>query len=173
MGSKNDFKLTGYADADLAGDKQTRETTIGTLVSLNGLIIWSSKRAKCIIDSTCEAEYIAISKFSKDIEWLLILMDYLRLKISKPIIFNDNQAAIRQIHNEVVSQKLRHIDVKFHRIRSLLDKVDVEYIQSSQQLADILTKALSTQLHLKNYLKYQLLNDAIAHVDFMFNKGEC
>ncbi|KAH7645878.1 hypothetical protein HUG17_1416 [Dermatophagoides farinae] len=128
-------------------ESTTRETTIGTLVSLNGPIIWSSKRAKCIIDSTCEAEYIATSKCSKDIQWLLILMDYLRLNIPKPIIFNDNQAAIRQIHGEVVSQKLRHIDVKFHRIRSLLGKVDVEYIQSSQQLADILTKALSTQLH--------------------------
>ncbi|KAH7638465.1 copia protein [Dermatophagoides farinae] len=121
--------------------------TMNTPISSTNDWYLESTRAKCIIDSTCEAEYIATSKCSKDIQWLLILMDYLRLTIPKPIIFNDNQAAIRQIHGEVVSQKLRHIDVKFHRIRSLLGKVDVEYIQSSQQLADILTKALSTQLH--------------------------
>ncbi len=56
----------------------------------------------------------------------------------------DNQSAIKLIKNPVYHKRTKHIDVKYHFIREKYqDKtVNIEYVNSNEQLADIFTKAL-------------------------------
>ena len=56
----------------------------------------------------------------------------------------DNQSAIRLIQNPENHLKTKHIAVKYHHTRKLQQKsvIDVIYINTKQQTADIFTKAL-------------------------------
>nr|XP_016491297.1 PREDICTED: uncharacterized mitochondrial protein AtMg00810-like [Nicotiana tabacum] len=59
----NSFKLEGFLDADLAGDKEDRKSTSGTCQLLGkALISWNSKKQTSVALSTTEAEYIAIGQ---------------------------------------------------------------------------------------------------------------
>ena len=50
--------LQGYGDADYAGDRDSRKSTSGYLVTFaGGVVSWQSKLQKCISLSTTEAEY--------------------------------------------------------------------------------------------------------------------
>ncbi len=54
------MKLVGYSDADGAGDKDERKSTMGYAFILGGAAItWCSKKQPCVSLSTMEAEYIA------------------------------------------------------------------------------------------------------------------
>ncbi|XP_016484355.1 secreted RxLR effector protein 161-like [Nicotiana tabacum] len=59
----NNFKLEGFSDTDLAGDKKDRKSTNGTCQLLGKtLISWNSKKQGSVVLSTTEAEYIPIGQ---------------------------------------------------------------------------------------------------------------
>lgn len=63
--------LTGYSDADYAGDRDTRRSTTGYVFTYNGTAVsWNSKRQSSTAMSTMEAEYYAASLASKEAIWL-------------------------------------------------------------------------------------------------------
>ena len=59
----------------------------------------------------------------------------------------DNQSAIKLVHNNEFHQRTKHINVKFHFIREKQqDKtVEVKYIETGRQPADMCTKRLSRE----------------------------
>ncbi|XP_075076538.1 secreted RxLR effector protein 161-like [Nicotiana tabacum] len=67
----NSFKLEGFSDADLAGDKEDRKSTSGTCQLLGkALISWNSKKQASVALSTTEAEYIAIGQCCTQLLWM-------------------------------------------------------------------------------------------------------
>ena len=67
--------LTGYSDADWAGDKEDRKSTSGSIFLLHGgAISWASKKQTFMVLSMIEAEYIALSNASKDACWIKQLL---------------------------------------------------------------------------------------------------
>ena len=56
----------------------------------------------------------------------------------------DNSSAICLAKNPVLHGKVKHINVRFHFLRDNVEKGDVElkYLDTKHQLADILTKPL-------------------------------
>lgn len=68
----------------------------------------------------------------------------------------DNMSAIKLIKNPEFHQRSKHIDVKYHFIRNLYEsgELDVKYVKSEDQIADIFTKALGKPRFL--YLKEKL-----------------
>lgn len=60
-------------------------------------------------------------------------------------IYIDNKAAIFSSENNVINNKLKHIDIRYHFIRELINNktIKLEYIKSSENLADGLTKFLN------------------------------
>lgn len=95
--------------------------------------------------STCEAEYIAAATAACQGVWLARLLgdmknteaEQVRLKI-------DNKAAISLSKNPVFHDRSKHIDTRFHFLRECVEDghVEVEFIGTNGQLADILMKAL-------------------------------
>ncbi|UYV61249.1 hypothetical protein LAZ67_1004106 [Cordylochernes scorpioides] len=99
----------------------------------------------CVSLSTTESEYIAASKATKEAIWLSQLLRELHQEQVKPTtIFCDNQICIRLVHNPEYHKRTKHIDISYHFIRDHFQKhaIDLLYVCSNDQAADIFTKAL-------------------------------
>lgn len=106
---------------------------------------WSSRRQRCTAQSTTEAEFVAASEAAKEAVWLIqLLLEF--GKENKPSLLCDNQSAIALVKNPVFHQRTKHIDVRVFYIREVQEKgiINIDYISTEHQLADILTKALPT-----------------------------
>ncbi|XP_070049870.1 secreted RxLR effector protein 161-like [Nicotiana tomentosiformis] len=67
----NNFKLEGFSDADLVGDKEDKKSTSGTCQLLEKtLISWNSKKHGSMAFSSTEAEYIAIGQCCAPFLWM-------------------------------------------------------------------------------------------------------
>lgn len=138
--------LHAFSDADFAADLDDRRSTTGVVLILNGgPVSWKSQRQSCVSLSTTESEYVAAAEAAKDVVWIRRLLQDLGSDQTKPtILFCDNQSAIKLVRNPQFHQRTKHIDVKFHFIRDLQDEhvVDVVYVNTESQLADLFTKGL-------------------------------
>jgi hypothetical protein len=138
--------LQAYSDADFAANVDDRRSTTGVVLMLNGgPVSWKSKRQSCVSLSTTESEYVAAAAAAKEIVWMRRLLQDLGCNQLKPTyLFCDNQSAIKLVRNPQFHQRTKHIDVKFHFIRDLQEYkvIDVVYVNSEGQLADLLTKGL-------------------------------
>ncbi len=73
-------------------------------------------------------------------------------KIEKPlIIFEDNQSTIKTANNMIQSERTKHIDVRHHFIREKVaeKRIEVKYLKTDDQIADIFTKSLQRVKHEK------------------------
>ena len=96
--------------------------------------------------STTEAEYIATCAASNDAIWLQKMLSGLfDLQLEATWIYCDNQSCIKLSENPVFHDKSKHIEIKYQYIRDMVEKGAVEllYIATEQQIADVLTKPLS------------------------------
>ena len=66
-------------------------------------------------------------------------------QIQPTMIYCDNVSAIKLAKNPVHHSRTKHFDMKYHFIRDLVQKNDVElkHINTKHQLADIFTKAVA------------------------------
>ena len=138
--------LIAYADADWASDTVGRKAVSGNLIMLAGApILWSSRKQKTTALSSTESEYMSASDCCKQILWVEHLYEELGFNIKSIILCVDNQGAIFSASNPVVHNRMKHIDIRYHFIRDCIEKEQVilKYIDTNEQLADILTKSLT------------------------------
>lgn len=148
--STSSLSLTGYCDADYAGDIDTRKSTTGYLFVLNnGAISWNSKRQPTVAASTTEAEYMAAATAVKEALWLRKLCNSLDIPTTTVKIYCDNQSAIKLLRNPIFSVRSKHIDVAHHFARERVQSKEVEftYVPTAEMAADIFTKVLPQSKH--------------------------
>jgi hypothetical protein len=139
------LNIVGAGDADWGGDMQDRKSTSGFAIRIgNSLISWQSSKQKCVSLSTMQAEYIAMTECVKEAVWASKLLKDLGFADQTPTIRCDNQAAIATLKNEAQHSLAKHIDIRYHFIKDLMEEglLTVEYVRSEENLADILTKPL-------------------------------
>jgi hypothetical protein len=145
--------LLGYADSDWASDVNDRKSTSGYVFTLGGgAISWSSKKQPTVALSSTEAEYIAGAHAAKEATWLRLLLSELGQDMSSPTILHvDNQSAIAIARNPEFHERTKHIDVRYHYIRQVIDDgtLYLEYAPTQEQVADVLTKGLPPASHIK------------------------
>lgn len=98
--------------------------------------------------STVEAEFRAMAQGVCEILWLRILLSELGLLSSSPLmLYCDNKAAINIANNPVQHDRTKHIEINRHFIKEKLGAgiICLPYVQTTNQLADILTKGLNPQ----------------------------
>ncbi|GJX93395.1 retrovirus-related pol polyprotein from transposon TNT 1-94 [Tanacetum coccineum] len=140
--------LTAFADADHAGCQDTRRSTSGSMQFLGDrLVSWSSKRQKSAAISSTEAEYIAMSGCCAQILWMRShLIDY-GIGFNKIPMYRDNKSAIALSCNNVQHSRSKHIDIRFHFIKEHVENgvIELYFVNTEYQLADIFTKALARE----------------------------
>jgi len=144
-------RLHGYCDSDWAGDVDDRRSTTGFYFSLgSGSITWSSKRQATVALSSTEAEYVAASTAARELIWLRCLLAEVGLIQTVPtVILGDNQGCIALTKNPVLHARSKHIEIHHHFIREQVAKGNavLEYCNTGQMWADVLTKAVSRDKH--------------------------
>nr|GEY77862.1 hypothetical protein [Tanacetum cinerariifolium] len=111
--------LTAYVDADHAGCQDTRRSTSGSAQFLGDkLILWMRSQ----------------------------LTDY-GFDFNKIPLYCDNHSAIALCCNNVQHSRSKHIDIRHHFIREQVERgvVELYFVSTNYQLADISTKALPRQ----------------------------
>jgi len=85
---------------------------------MNAPISWCSKKKNVVALSLCEVEYIA-AEATCQCSWLETLLEELKLEQKKPVqLFVDNKYAISLSKNPVFHGRSKHIETKFHFLRS-------------------------------------------------------
>ncbi|GJX53539.1 retrovirus-related pol polyprotein from transposon TNT 1-94 [Tanacetum coccineum] len=110
------FALRAFVDADYAGCQDTRR----------------------------KAEYIALSGCCAQILWMRSQLSDYGFKFNKIPLYCDNQSAIALCCNNVQHSRSKHIDIRHHFIKEQVENrvVEVYFVETKYQLADIFTKAL-------------------------------
>jgi hypothetical protein len=143
----HDFTLSGYTDSDWAGSVFDRESTSGCCFSLaSTMISWQSRKQSSIALSTAEAEYIVACSTSCEAIWLRkLLTDLFDLEMEVTTFLCDNQSCIKMTENLVFHDKSKHIEIRYHYIRDMVQRgaIKFQYVSTNEQVADVLTKPLS------------------------------
>ena len=143
--------LTGWCDADYATCTVSRKSRTGYVFSVaGGAVAWQSKLQATVALSTAEAEYTAASHAAKECTWIARIARLLGVHPNHPPVLRvDNQAAIKLAVSGGHSARTKHIDVSVMHIRSavLRKLLLVEYVNTKDNVADMLTKALAPEQH--------------------------
>ncbi|GKA71075.1 hypothetical protein Tco_0777214 [Tanacetum coccineum] len=108
------------------------------------LVSWSSKKQKSTAISTTEAEYIALSGCCAQILWMRSQLSDYGFVFNAIPMYCDNQSAIALCCNSVQHSRSKHIDIRHHFIKEQVERriVELYFVETKYQLADIFTKAL-------------------------------
>ena len=94
--------------------------------------------------STAEAEYIAAASCTSQVIWIQSQLRDYGLNMKKIPLYCDSESAIRICHNPVQHSKTKHIALRYHFIKDHVEdgNVEVHFVRTTDQLADVFTKAL-------------------------------
>ena len=96
-----------------------------------------------------EPEYITLFLGAQQAAWIWQFYDQLGFPLKSPIvIYSDSQAAINVTKAEHTHKLSKHLDIKLHSIRERIQggQIEVRYVPTKDNLADIFTKSLGRNL---------------------------
>ncbi|GJZ78157.1 hypothetical protein Tco_0642829 [Tanacetum coccineum] len=111
------------------------------------LISWSSKRQKSTTISSMEAKYIALSGCCAQILWMRSQLTDYGFGFNKIPMYCDNKSVIALCCNNVQHSRSKHINIRFYFIKEHVENgvIELYFVNTEYQLADIFTKALGRE----------------------------
>jgi len=88
-----------------------------------------------------------MAEAAKEALWLWIFLRKFGFKGRPILIRGDNQGALKLVESEEHHRRTKHIDVRFRFLRDVVENesLELEYVSTDDNVADILTKALFRQ----------------------------
>ncbi|KAG8479747.1 hypothetical protein CXB51_029269 [Gossypium anomalum] len=137
-------KLVGYSDADWASSVEDRRSTTGYVIYLGeNPIAWCSKKQAVVSRSSSEAEYRSLSNCVSEVLWVKQLLEEIGVGLKQTsVIWCDNTSTVFMSANPTHHAKVKHVEIDHHFVREkVLDgTLQVNYVPSANQVADVLTK---------------------------------
>jgi hypothetical protein len=177
--SHGNLRPYGYCDADHGSDWSRRSIAGYIFFLAGGPISWQAKLMGEVCISTAESEIRAIDSAYNPIReaaWLIKVLEELGHKMLGPqrfdqiklrtnsdfsnlkpvVVFEDNQAAIKYASNPTSHTLMKHLDrhLKWIRQQVTKNKVELIYIETLLQLADMFTKSLEPNLFWTHVSKF-------------------
>ena len=138
--------MVGYTDAAWAGSAADHRSTSGYTFSLgSAAIACNSKKQPTVALSSTEAKYRGVAVATCEAIWLKRLLKELQEEVLDPTtIYWDNLSSIQLAKNPVIHARTKHIEVHYHFVRErvLSGEVELQYVPTDRQTADIFTKPL-------------------------------
>ena len=109
------------------------------------LVTWKSKKQSVVSKSSTEAEFRALSRGVDKVIWIRGTLKDLQIPYEELIrAFCDNKSAICIAHDPVNHNRTKHINIDSFYIKEKLEGkiLYIEYVPTTEQCADILTKGL-------------------------------
>ena len=102
--------------------------------------------------SSMEAELIALNETAKTVMFYRVFLKEMGYEQStKSMIKVDNQSAIQMSRSQMATYRNRHIPLRYYKIKELLrTDIDLEWVQSKDNVADLFTKNVSKDLFKKH-----------------------
>ncbi|XP_062557506.1 uncharacterized protein LOC134222364 [Armigeres subalbatus] len=142
----SDHQVIGFADANWATDVNDRRSVSGIQFKLYGATVsWSTRKQSTVSLSSTEAECSALADAACEAIWIQKVLGELGVQEGRsPLLYEDNQSTIAIMESAGPSKRLKHTDIKLHFVRECvaMKKLEVRYISTSEQQADLLTKGL-------------------------------
>lgn len=109
-----------------------------------GSVEWRTKKQPVVALSSTEAEFVSLSEGTANLLWVKGLLEELNFDCGSVPVFEDNQSCIKCL-DKWEHNRLCHMNVKYNFVRDLAKNkiINVQYVNSENQCADIFTKALS------------------------------
>ena len=143
---KSNAGILAYCDSDWASDPDDRKSHTGMIIQMaTGPVSWVSHKQKTVALSSTEAEYMAMSDSCRQLMWLRSLFNEIGFPVQTLPLCGDNQGSIFLASNPIQEKRTKHIDIRYHYIRERIEQEEVElfYVRTEDNIADILTKNLA------------------------------
>ncbi|GKF38807.1 hypothetical protein Tco_0118868 [Tanacetum coccineum] len=136
--------LNAYSDVDWAKCIVTRKSVTRYCIFLNNsLVSWKSKNQNTLSKSSTEAKYRALASITSEVIWILKFLKDLQIEKLLPVLLHcDSNSAIKIAANPVFHERTKHLEIDLHLVREKILKgvVKTVKVDSSNQIADIITK---------------------------------
>ncbi|KAD3338048.1 hypothetical protein E3N88_33569 [Mikania micrantha] len=142
----DDPLILGYVDSDFAKDLDRGRSITGYGFKVIGsMVSWKANLQHVVALSTTESEYIALTEAVKEAMWLKGFVTDLGFDQVDALVLCDSQGAVQLSKNQRFHERKKHINVKLHFIRDVIEskEVMVEQIDTLCNAADMFTKALA------------------------------
>ena len=159
-----EFKVDAYADVDWQGCIDTRRSTTGQMFTIaRSPVSWSSKRQATVVQSTCEAKYVAGAEAVKEAIQIKRFINDLQIDgiyVSHIPLYVDNTSAIKLIKNAEDHQYTKYIDTRHYFIRECVQDshIVITSILGADNPVDILIKPLG-RLTFERYIDTMGMTD--------------
>ena len=142
----NAVTLTGYVDADHAGDRMSRRSRTGYLIFMqSALIQFLSKKQGSVEGATFGSEFMAAKAFAEANRGLRYKLRMMGVPLDGPTyVYADNMSVLHNTTTPESTLKKKSNAIAYHLVREAvaMDEMIMGYIRSDENLADILTKVL-------------------------------
>ena len=144
-----------YVDADYANKDNDKRSVSRVAVMVGGTVVNASSTTQHYVTlSTSEAEYVAMAQGAKTVLFTKAVLDSFQQELASETIdwFGNNQGAMAIAKKTISGGRTKHIDVRYHFIRELVERkiLNIQYTESSNQHADILTKSLGLEAFVRH-----------------------
>ncbi|XP_031102077.1 uncharacterized protein LOC116005983, partial [Ipomoea triloba] len=137
-------ELHAFSDSDWAGCPTDRKSTSGHAVFLGtNLVSWVCKKQRTVARSSTEAEYKALADVCAEVLWILSLLREIGISpLPVPKLWCDNLGATYMCANPIFHARTKHVEIDYHFVRDRVAAGDIQvhFISTKDQLADIFTK---------------------------------
>eukprot|EP00253_Pinus_taeda_P013808 PITA_13808 len=126
---------------------QTETKVDGSIERYKARLVAKGKLQETVALSNTEAKYIAASNASKEAIWLKGLLDEIGRTQKKVNVLCDSQSVIHLDISPAYHSKTKHIDVRYHILRHVIDggKVALQKVHTRENCADIITKPVTIE----------------------------
>ena len=103
--------------------------------------------------SSSEAEFVSLSETAKEVSFIYQVMKSMGIDLKLPIVIRvDNIGAIFMSENVAISNRTKHVDVRYHFVREFVQdgSIKVIFVKSEDNDADLFNKNLGGGLHWKH-----------------------
>ena len=149
--SMSDVVLVGYSDADYNGCLDSLRSTTGYVnIVAGGPVSFVSKIQRTPSHSSTESELVAVDEEIREVIYLRTLLCELGFEQVRPtVIYEDNNAVICLSKTCAYHRSVKHLALRKAFVNQMVNEgvVELQRVDTADQLADILTKNCSQPVY--------------------------